>query len=306
MCVLRWSDRENFLWHVSHWNGFTPKHMYSKHAHTFSTSSHKHIRKTHIQHHTQTHTQREIEKYSRAKACREAIPKFGQHLATSSEVSSVQCTNERKTLKTALSLKINKTKTKPSCKKQRRARRERERKSKRPGRNKKWSQTARGSKTGQTCVPPLVSFKLVRARKSAATVCELTLVGFLPWTETRKRTQRINLDILSTYFITYSQLVTLAVMEKSSICTDETNRPVYQPSTEHCCNVISHAGTPTLILPKITYKNIFHKNNTIELKRVAQNMILHGRSHCSVTLNEWEAAAKVPGSCLTWKHNNNI
>lgn len=101
--------------------------MYSKHAHTFSTSSHKHIRKTHIQHHTQTHTQREIEKYSRAKACREAIPKFGQHLATSSEVSSVQCTNERKTLKTALSLKINKTKTKPSCKKQRRARRERER-----------------------------------------------------------------------------------------------------------------------------------------------------------------------------------
>lgn len=105
----------------------------------------------------------------------------------------------------------------------------REGESKRPGRNKKWSQTARGSKTSQTCVPPLVSFKLVRARKSAATVCELTLVGFLPWTETRKRTQRINLDSLSTYFITYSQLVTLAVMEKSRICTDETNRPVYQP-----------------------------------------------------------------------------
>lgn len=188
----------------------------------------------------------------------------------------------------------------------------REGESKRPGRNKKWSQTVRGSKTSQTCVPPLVSFKLVRARKSAATVCELTLVGFLPWTETRKRTQRINLDILSTYFITYSQLVTLAVMEKSRICTDETNRPVYQPVQNSsfepdCCNVISHAGTPTLILPKITYKHIFQKKkNTIQLKRVAQNMILHSRSHCSVTLNEWEVAAKDPGSCLTWKQNNNI
>lgn len=53
-----------------------------------------------------------------------------------------------------------------------------------------------------------------------------------------------------------------------------------------CCNVISHAGTPTLILPKITYKHIFQKKNTIQLKRVAQNMILHSRSHCSVTLNE--------------------
>lgn len=24
VCVLRWSDRENVLWHVSHWKGFTP------------------------------------------------------------------------------------------------------------------------------------------------------------------------------------------------------------------------------------------------------------------------------------------
>lgn len=31
-----------------------------------------------------------------------------------------------------------------------------------------------------SCVSPLVSFQLVRARKPAATVCELTLVGFLP------------------------------------------------------------------------------------------------------------------------------
>lgn len=183
-------------------------------------------------------------------------------------MSSVQWTQN---FKDGTVFKKNKTKTTLSCKKQRRARRERE--SKRPGRNKKWSQTARGSKTSQTCVPPLVSFKLVRTRKSAATVCELTLVGFLPWTETRKRTQRINLDVLLTYFITYSQLVTLAVMEKSSICADETNRPVYQPvhralcsSFEpDCCNVISQydhntaAGTPTLMLAKITYKHIFQK-----------------------------------------------
>lgn len=26
MCVLRWSDRANFLWHVSHSKGFTPTH----------------------------------------------------------------------------------------------------------------------------------------------------------------------------------------------------------------------------------------------------------------------------------------
>lgn len=129
-------------------------------------------------------------------------------------MSSVQWTQN---FKDGTVFKKNKTKTTLSCKKQRRARRERE--SKRPGRNKKWSQTARGSKTSQTCVPPLVSFKLVRTRKSAATVCELTLVGFLPWTETRKRTQRINLDVLLTYFITYSQLVTLAVMgKKQHLC----------------------------------------------------------------------------------------
>lgn len=95
--------------------------------HTHSARVHINTYGKHTFNITHTHTQREIEKYSRAKACREAIPKFGQHLATSSEVSSVQCTNEHKTLKTALSLKINKTKTKLSCKKQRRARRERER-----------------------------------------------------------------------------------------------------------------------------------------------------------------------------------
>lgn len=27
VCVLRWSDLENFLWHVSHSKGLTPKHM---------------------------------------------------------------------------------------------------------------------------------------------------------------------------------------------------------------------------------------------------------------------------------------
>ena len=37
----------------------------------------------------------------------------------------------------------------------------------------------------QTCVPPLVSFELVRAGKPASTVCEVTLVGFLPWTQER-------------------------------------------------------------------------------------------------------------------------
>lgn len=37
------------------------------------------------------------------------------------------------------------------------------------------------SKMAQTCVPPLVSFQLIRAGKTAAAVCEVTPVGFLPW-----------------------------------------------------------------------------------------------------------------------------
>ena len=45
---------------------------------------------------THTHTQREIEKYSRAGVCREAIPKFGQPLATLSAGRSVWRTTVHK------------------------------------------------------------------------------------------------------------------------------------------------------------------------------------------------------------------
>lgn len=53
--VLRWSDRENFLWQVSHWNGLTP---------------------THTQEHTSvvTHTHTEKERTSTGYR-REAMPK---------------------------------------------------------------------------------------------------------------------------------------------------------------------------------------------------------------------------------------
>jgi len=47
------------------------------------------------------------------------------------------------------------------------------------------------SKRDQTCVSPLVSLELVRAREPAAAVCELTLVGFLPWTKTIEKTQSV-------------------------------------------------------------------------------------------------------------------
>ncbi len=53
--VLRWSDRENFLWQVSHWNGLTPTH----------TQEH-----TSVVTHTHTHEERTSTGYSR-----EALPK---------------------------------------------------------------------------------------------------------------------------------------------------------------------------------------------------------------------------------------
>lgn len=53
--VLRWSDRENFLWQVSHWNGLTPTHTQER---------------TSVVTHTQTHKERTSTGYSR-----EAIPK---------------------------------------------------------------------------------------------------------------------------------------------------------------------------------------------------------------------------------------
>lgn len=45
--VLRWSDRENFLWQVSHWNGLTPTHT-QEHT-SVVTHTHTHTRRGRVQ-----------------------------------------------------------------------------------------------------------------------------------------------------------------------------------------------------------------------------------------------------------------